>query len=1208
MISENLMSLVLVDSTVQDYQVLVGNLRADVVVLDAQQDGVAQITQALAALRSRYPKGRSPIQSLHILSHGDAGKLYLGNTELSAANLEQYQSQIQSWSTALTADANILLYGCEVAAGAAGQAFVQTLSELTQAEVAASANLTGSAALGGDWELEFATGEIHTPIAFADEAIEAYEFVLATLLDESFRNDDVNDNTAWLFGTGAGSANPILTARASTSPSGVGGLAGGGTDANGDGALRLTNNARDQAAFVIYNKPIASTNGLSITFELFAYNGSGADGINFFLFDAAQTNVTAGAYGGSLGYAQRDVPPITGIEGGYLGIGFDEFGNYSSGTEGRVNDAGTGGIFADAIAIRGSEANQYRYLTGTGSFPTGLDNPTATNRNDPGTKKTAKIDITPNGSTATVSVKIDLNGDGDFLDANEAPASLSNYTVPTTNGTLPANFKFGFASSTGDGTNFHEIRNLKITSAIPGVTFSGTGVTVGSTGIPTVTTIEGGAATIVNAVLNTRPTTNVTLNLLSNDLTEGTVTPPALIFTPDNWDVPQALTIAPVDDPLSDGNVAYTVSTVLSSTDPIYSAINPADISVTNNDNEAVSPTVTLALTGSPLSENGGVATVTATLSAATTVPVTIGLDFTGTAVNGTDYTPSASSIVIAPGSTTGTATLTGISDALVEGSETVIVDAATVTNGTEATPQQVTATITDATPASPNVTLTLTGSPIAEGGGVATVTAALSSATTVPVTVNLGFTGTATNGIDYRPSASSITIPAGGTSGIVTLTGLADTVVEGSETVIVSATSVTGGTAATPQQVTASITDGIVAPNSPPIFSPIVPPAVAPSNIVSIPGITATDADGIGSYTITAVPTADQGSLFLGDPATGGTAVRVGQAIAPTQIGQLFFRASEGFTGSSFAVTATDSLGATSAPQVVQVNAAAIPPVNNPATGCVDGTPIRGNNQRNRLNGADGVNDTIFGRGGNDRIRGRGCNDLLDGGAGNDTIFGNAGQDILRGRLGNDSLSGGSGNDILNGGLGNDRLSGGSGSDQIKGRRGLDLLIGGGGNDVMSGGLRNDRLRGGAGNDTLDGGRGNDVVKGGSGNDILTGRTGRDRLVGLAGDDTLVGGLNDDILIGGAGADRLTGNRGRDVFEYRSLGDAGDTITDFAANRDSINLRRISGGRSFDSFVTLTQAGSDTLVRVGSGANLTTLATLTGVTASTLSAGNFVV
>ena len=147
----------------------------------------------------------------------------------------------------------------------------------------------------------------------------------------------------------------------------------------------------------------------------------------------------------------------------------------------------------------------------------------------------------------------------------------------------------------------------------------------------------------------------------------------------------------------------------------------------------------------------------------------------------------------------------------------------------------------------------------------------------------------------------------------------------------------------------------------------------------------------------------------------------------------------------------------------------------------------------------------------------------------------------------------------------------------------------------VLSGGLRNDRIRGGSGDDIADGGQGDDFVKGGSGNDILTGGTGRDTLVGFAGDDTISGGLGNDLIIGSAGVDRLSGNRGRDVFEYRSLQDGGDTITDFAANRDSINLRRISAGRSFSSFVKLSQSGSDTLVQVSNGSGLTTLATLTG-------------
>ena len=976
------LTLVLVDSTVNDYESLVENLcsKAEVIVLNPNQDGVEQITEALAA--------RDNIENLHILSHGDLGRVYLGSTQLSSETLELYVDQLQDWRQAFTPNANILLYGCEVAAEDIGQQFVQKLSELTQTNIAASTNLTGSTALGGDWELEFTTGEIHTPLVFQPKALEAYDSVLATvLLNESFRNNDVNDNTAWIFGKGAGGsvADPLLTARTTIAPSSPGGLPGGTVnDPNGAGALRLTNNGINQAAFVIYNKPIASTSGLSITFDLFAYGGSGgADGISFFLFDALQTNVTAGGFGGSLGYAQRTTPSVvTGIEGGYIGIGFDEFGNYSDGSEGRVNDPGTGGVVPDAIAIRGSEASLYKFLTGTGTLTPGIDNIVATNRDALGTRKTAKIDITPNGTTAVVSVKIDLNGDGDFLDTNEAPASLSNYAIPIANGNLPANFKFGFASSTGSSTNFHEVRNLQITDAIPGVSFTGTGVTTNpTTGISSVTTIEGGIAQAVSAVLGTRPTSNVTLNLVSTDTTEGTVSVPALIFTPANWDVPQTFTVTPVDDAIADGNIPYTITTTFTSTDPTYTALNPADIRVTNFDNE-------------------------------------------------------------------------------------------------------------------------------------------------------------------------------------------------------------------------------VQAGNTPPIVPTITPPAVAEGGIIAIAGLTATDPDGIGFYTITTIPSASQGTLFLGDPTKAGVPVTAGQNLTSTQIGQLFFRAGTGFSGTNFTYTATDSRGATSDRRTVSFAAGA-------AAGeeiCVPGIPINGTNGKNKLDGANGVEDTIFGKDGNDRLRGLGCGDLLDGGAGNDRILGGTGKDTLRGRIGNDTLLGGAANDILNGGLGNDRLDGGEADDLLKGRRGQDLLIGGNGNDVLSGGRLNDRIRGGSGDDIADGGQGDDFVKGGSGNDILTGRTGRDTLVGFAGDDNISGGLGNDLIIGSAGADRLSGQRGRDVFEYRSLQEGGDTITDFAANRDSINVSRISGGRSFTSFVRLSQSGSNTLVQVSNGSGLTTLATLTGVTASTLGSVNFVV
>ena len=94
-------------------------------------------------------------------------------------------------------------------------------------------------------------------------------------------------------------------------------------------------------------------------------------------------------------------------------------------------------------------------------------------------------------------------------------------------------------------------------------------------------------------------------------------------------------------------------------------------------------PTVTLGLSGSPLAENGGVATISATLSAVSSQTVTVTIGATGTATgSGTDYNLSSTTITINAGSTTGTANITGVNDAIDESNETVIIDITGVTNG----------------------------------------------------------------------------------------------------------------------------------------------------------------------------------------------------------------------------------------------------------------------------------------------------------------------------------------------------------------------------------------------------------------------------------------------------------------------------------------------------------------------------------------------
>ncbi|MGB8691685.1 MAG: DUF4347 domain-containing protein, partial [Microcoleus sp.] len=132
---------------------------------------IDQITNALA--------DQKDIEAVHIVSHGSEGSLKLGADVLNEHNLETFSTQIKQWGNALTANGDILLYGCDVAAGESGENFVKRLSEITGADVAASTDKTGNAALGGDWELEKTTGAIEAGLAFSQDAIANYAGVLA---------------------------------------------------------------------------------------------------------------------------------------------------------------------------------------------------------------------------------------------------------------------------------------------------------------------------------------------------------------------------------------------------------------------------------------------------------------------------------------------------------------------------------------------------------------------------------------------------------------------------------------------------------------------------------------------------------------------------------------------------------------------------------------------------------------------------------------------------------------------------------------------------------------------------------------------------------------------------------------------------------------------------------------------------------------------
>jgi Ca2+-binding RTX toxin-like protein len=456
-------TLIVIDSGVADYQSLINAAvsQAEILLLNPQEDGIIQMTKALRKRRN--------LRSLQILSHGSAGELQLGKTRLNLKTLNDYIPVLQTWKAAFSQNADILLYGCCVGAGETGQQFVQQLTQYTQTPVAASTGLIGNAALGGNWQLDITTAAINSTLAIHPKALKAYASVLVLLITESFADDTLTpqpftDELRWIYGTQQSVNNPddrespYLTARDTRTPQAMGipGVPSGFTaDPVGEGALRFTEARNDETGFIIYDFPVRSDAGLEVEFDFHAYGGTGADGFSFFLIDGEASPQQSGGFGGSLGYAPRtDLEvPRPGLLGGYLGIGFDEFGNFANGTEGR--NGGVGRRVPDAITLRGSEETNYQFLTTTGELDFSIDVPTTNNREE--ATRSVEIILTQDG---LLSVSIDTDFDGQF---EPEETLIEDFDVQTANGgDFPETFKFGFAASTGRLTNIHEISNVQI--------------------------------------------------------------------------------------------------------------------------------------------------------------------------------------------------------------------------------------------------------------------------------------------------------------------------------------------------------------------------------------------------------------------------------------------------------------------------------------------------------------------------------------------------------------------------------------------------------------------------------------------------------------------------------------------------------------------------------------------------------------------------
>ncbi len=242
-----------------------------------------------------------------------------------------------------------------------------------------------------------------------------------------------------------------------------------GIDPSGAGYLRLTDNIANQVGYAYAKDAFPSSYGLTITFEFFTYkaDASGfnqADGISFFLFDASVNSFRPGGVGGSLGYSQYWNTP--GMSKGYLGIGIDEYGNFSNPTEKRN---GGPGRRAGSIVVRGpgdgNKTTDYVYVAGvqTDQAPYNIPFTRFTQRFPDFTSanyRRIKIILTPGSSLGTnkgytISVTLFKGG----TPTGTEVTLINNFDYPYL---APSTLQYGFAASTGSNTDFHEIRNLNI--------------------------------------------------------------------------------------------------------------------------------------------------------------------------------------------------------------------------------------------------------------------------------------------------------------------------------------------------------------------------------------------------------------------------------------------------------------------------------------------------------------------------------------------------------------------------------------------------------------------------------------------------------------------------------------------------------------------------------------------------------------------------
>ncbi|MDR6153050.1 putative repeat protein (TIGR02059 family) [Acidovorax delafieldii] len=362
-----------IDSRVPDLQAIMAAARpgVKVVILDPSESGVAQMVKALDGLHG--------LASISVVSHGDEGVLLLGNGPLFSGNLEQYQAQLKAIGAALGPDGDLLLFGCDVGAGEAGAQFIQSLAQMTGADVAASNDSTAGAVRGGDWDLEVTTGQIEATAALDVQALEGYDFSLHTASASTQAQlaaaiamgatDGLADIITLTSNITFGSASDTLVLNITDGQTTS--IVGGGFTVNGNSLGRVIN---------VLGGTVAISD-LTVTGGLLFGNGGvsgnnlaawGGAGLGAAIYNAGTLTLTGVTVTGNAATGGGGGGGVSSVYRGGGGGGGSGAGGIGGGTGGNASTGGApGSIYNGAAGGSGSGGNGGGYSTQGGTGGTG---------------------------------------------------------------------------------------------------------------------------------------------------------------------------------------------------------------------------------------------------------------------------------------------------------------------------------------------------------------------------------------------------------------------------------------------------------------------------------------------------------------------------------------------------------------------------------------------------------------------------------------------------------------------------------------------------------------------------------------------------------------------------------------------------------------------------------------------------------------------